>query len=82
VLEEQAMTMNAEEYTERREKVGAFEINIVTYRLGDTYHCKVDNVSPGAIVARGKGKTREEAEQAVEVARERVARTRVVSREK
>jgi hypothetical protein len=76
------MTMKAEEYTKRREKVGSFEINIVTYRLGDTYHCKVDNVSPGAVVARGDGKTREEAEKAVELARERVARTRVLSSEK
>ena len=70
--------MKAEDFTERRETVGQFEIKIVTYRLGDTYYCSVDNVSPGAVVAKGQGSTREEAERvAVEKARERVARTRV-----
>ena len=72
------MTLRAEEYTQRREKVGDFEINIVSYRLGDRYHCKVDNVSPGAVVARRDGSTRAEAEQtAVAIARERVGQTRV-----
>ena len=73
------MTLRAEEFTERREKVGAFEINIRTYRLGDVYHCSVDNVSPGAVVARADGPTREEAEEvAVQKARERVEQTRVL----
>ncbi len=72
------MTLRAEEYTQRREKVGDFEINIVSYRLGDRYYCKVDNVSPGAVVARREGSTRAEAEQAaVAIARERVGQTRV-----
>ncbi len=71
------MTLRAEEYTQRREKVGDFEINIVSYRLGDRYHCKVDNVSPGAVVARREGSTRAEAEQAaIAIARERVGQTR------
>ncbi len=71
--------MKPTELTKRRETVGQFEINITTYRLGDTYYCSVDNVSPGAVVARGEGSTCEEAEAvAVQKARKRVEQTRVV----
>lgn len=73
------MTAKAEGLERRREKVGEFEINIQSYRVGDTYHCSVDNVDPGAVIARAKGKTRQEAEEAaVKKARERVERTRIV----
>ncbi len=73
------MSEKAEGLEKRREKVGEFEINIQSYKIGDTYHCSVDNVDPGAVVARAKGKTREEAEEsAVKKARERVGRTRIV----
>ena len=72
--------MKAQELTKRRERVGQFEINIATYLLGDTYYCSVDNVDPGAVVARGEGKTREEAEKiAVEKATRRVESTRIHS---
>ncbi len=74
--------MHAEEYQERTETVGDFEIHIVTYRLGETWHCKVDNVSPGALIARGTGTTREDAEMStVELARQRVAATRIQTAE-
>lgn len=77
------MTLRPEEFTERRETVGVFEINVRTYRLGDVYHCLVDNVSPGAVVARADGPTREEAEAvAVGKARERVEQTRVMAIDK
>ena len=72
--------MKPKELTKRHETVGQFDINITTYRLGDTYYCAVDNVSPGAVVARGEGGTREQAELvAVRKARERVERTRIIS---
>lgn len=59
-------------------RIGDFEINIESYRIGDTYHCTVDNVQPGAVLARGQGKSREEAERiAVEKASEMLGRTRV-----
>ena len=70
--------MRAEDLSKRREKVREFEINIVSYQMGDTYHCAVDNVSPGAVVARGAASTREEAERvAVEKARQRVGKTKI-----
>jgi hypothetical protein len=74
------MTLKAEDYTTRREHVGPFEISIMSYRLGDTYYCSVDNVNPGAVVARADGATRAEAEEAaVAKARERVGNTRITS---
>lgn len=71
--------MGAEEYKERMEKAGSFEIRIVSYKLGDRYVCKVDNVSPGAVISRAEGRTREEAEQtAVLAAKDEVSKTRVL----
>ncbi len=58
-----------------REELEGFEVGIVSYRLGGRYCCEVDNVSPGARLARGEGATREEAEALAKV-REVLARTR------
>ena len=70
-------TLRPEDYVRRRDHLAGWEVSIVSYKLGDTYHCSVDNVSPGARVARGNGATREEAEsQALEAAARRLARTR------
>lgn len=67
------------EYRERKETVPPFEIHVVSYRLGDRYHCKVDNVSPGAVIARAEAATQDEAERlAVEQARQEIAKTRVM----
>jgi hypothetical protein len=69
--------MRPEDYTRRREQVEGWDINIVSYKLGKTYRCTIDNVSPGANIARGEGDSREAAEaQALETARLRLARTR------
>jgi hypothetical protein len=55
-------------------------VNLTSYRLGEVYHCKADNVSPGAALARTSGATREEAEKkAIERAEQLLARTRVQS---
>ncbi len=60
-----------------REKLEGFEVGIVSYRMGGRYCCEVDNVSPGARLARGEGATREEsASEALAKAREMLARTR------
>ncbi len=70
--------MKVEEYRERRIEIGGWPVNLTTYRLGEVFHCKADNVSPGAALARTTGTTREEAEmKAVERAGELLARTRV-----
>lgn len=68
-----------EEYQEKKEKVIPFEMHIVSYKLDNTYYCTVDNVNPGAVIARTQGKTREEAESgAITKAREALNKTRVL----
>ena len=70
--------MKVEDYQERRVEVAGWPVNLATYRLGDVYHSKADNVSPGAALARTTGATREEAEKkALERAEQLLARTRV-----
>ena len=71
------MTMKPEDYSERREEMEGWQVHIISYKLGDTYYCTIDNVSPGANFSRGQGATKEEAERvALEKARDRLARTR------
>jgi hypothetical protein len=54
--------MRPEEYQERIQPIPPFRVHIVSYRLGDKFHCSVDNVDPGAVIARSQGSTRAEAE--------------------
>jgi hypothetical protein len=62
-----------EGYQVREESVPPFRIKITSYKIGDAYHCVVDNVDPGAVIARSEGPTRAEAEgKAVTRARERL----------
>ena len=69
--------MKAEEYSERNETIDTWPIHIVTYRIGDTYYCTIDNVDPGARFARADGATLEEAErQALEKAQRYLKQTR------
>lgn len=72
-------SMKPEEYSRRQQEVGRWKINIISFKLGDRYYCTVDNVEPGAWLARGEGKTRAEAERAaVEKATAMLSRTRVM----
>jgi len=69
--------MRVEEYGERDLQVAGWDVHLTTYKLGDVYHCKADNVSPGAGLARTTGSTREEAEsKAIERAEQLLSRTR------
>jgi len=66
--------MSPREYLERTESVPPFRMHIVSYRLGEKFYCIIDNVDPGANIARAKAATREEAEsEAIARARERLA---------
>lgn len=72
--------MKVEGYSRRQQQVGRWKINIVSYKLGDQYICTVDNVEPGATLARAEGLTREETEKkAVQKAQDMLTRTRVVT---
>ena len=69
--------MKPESYTERTIEVDGWQITLTSYKLGDVFHCKADNVSPGAWLARTTAETRQEAEQeAIERARQLLTRTR------
>jgi len=69
--------MHAQEHVRREAELEGWPVAIVSYRLGETYYCEVDNVSPGARIARSEGPTREAAEAAaIADARRRLARTR------
>jgi hypothetical protein len=70
--------MRAEDYQRRRQELAGWPVGIVSYRLDERFVCEIDNVSPGARVARAEGATREEAERAaIAAAERRLARTRV-----
>jgi hypothetical protein len=69
--------MNAEEYQERQLEVAGWPVNLASYRTGPLWHCKADDVSPGAALARTTGATREEAEEkALKRAEELLSRTK------
>jgi hypothetical protein len=69
--------MKVEQNTERRIEIGGWDVNLRTYQIGDTFHCKADNVSPGAALARTTGATRDEAElKAIERAQQLLGKTR------
>ena len=69
--------MRVEEFTERSLQLSGWDVHLTTYRLGEIYHSKADNVSPGAALARTTGESREVAEQkAIERAEQLLSRTR------
>ena len=69
--------MKPEHFSERKVEVDGWEVNLTTYQLGDKWHTKADNVSPGAALARVVADTREEAEsRALARAKELLARTK------
>jgi hypothetical protein len=69
--------MNAEEFQERRLELAGWPVNVASYRLGEVWHSKADNVSPGAGLCRTTGATRQEAEEkAIRRAEELLSRTK------
>jgi hypothetical protein len=69
--------MKPEYFSERKVDVDGWQVNLTTYQLGDKWHSKADNVSPGAALARVVGDTREDAEtRALARARELLSRTK------
>jgi len=69
--------MKAEEYRERQIELAGWPVKLSSYRLGEEWHAKADNVSPGAALARTTGATRAEAEdKASRRAEELLGRTR------
>ena len=69
--------MKAEDYSERHLELEGWPVNVTSWRLGETWHAKADNVSPGAALARMSAGTKEEAEaRVIARAKELLGRTR------
>ncbi len=69
--------MRPEEHRVVETTIEGWPARVTSWRLGARWICHVDNVSPGAIVARGNGDTREAAEAAAtELAATRLRSTR------
>jgi hypothetical protein len=70
-------TFNVEGYQRRASQLEGWDVRIASCKLGDSYSCRIDNVSPGATIARGRGPSREAAERvAMESASKRLRATR------
>jgi len=71
--------MAAKEFRHRPDVIDGWEVRVTSYVIGDTWCCRVDNVSPGATVARARAATRDDAEaEAIERARQRLRTTQIV----
>jgi hypothetical protein len=69
--------LKPEHFSERKVDVDGWQVNLTTYQLGDKWHTKGDNVSPGAVLVRIVADTREEAEsRALARATELLSRTK------
>jgi hypothetical protein len=69
--------MTPQEYKENSFELAGWPVKMTSYKLGEKYIAKIDNVSPGAQIARAEGATREEAEgKATEDAQRRLQRTK------
>lgn len=69
--------MKPDDFAERTLDVAGWALRVTSYRIGEQWYAKADNVSPGAWFARTTGETRAEAEErAIDKARQRLARTR------
>lgn len=69
--------MKPTEFSEKIMELSGWPVRITSYRLGENYYCKADNVDPGACLARSVGATKDEAEQSVIArAQEYLGRTR------
>jgi len=66
----------AEEFACVLEVIEGWQISMTTYKLQDEYICKIDNVEPGAVIARATAQTLALAkEAAIKKAASRLKRT-------
>lgn len=71
-------SLRAEDYRHRKQQISGWDAGVTSYKIGGEYFCEVDNASPGGRIARGKGTTREAAEQeAIAEAGKLLAATRI-----
>ncbi len=69
--------MKPEQYSERGIDLDGWPVTIITYKLGDVFHSKIENNFTRGWTSRASASTRDEAErQALDQARAELARTR------
>ena len=69
--------MKPTEYLEKILQLAGWPVRLTSYRLGDNYYCKADNVDPGACLTRTEAATKEEAkEKAMNRAEKYLSQTR------
>jgi hypothetical protein len=69
--------MTPEEYLERTDEIDGWPVTIISYKLGDLYHAKVENNFTRGWTTRASASTRDEAlQKAIDEARVELARTR------
>ena len=56
-------TVKPTEYSEKITELAGWKVRLTSYRLGNQYYCKADNIEPGACIARSQGATKEESER-------------------
>ncbi|MEK9136594.1 MAG: hypothetical protein AAB393_05680 [Bacteroidota bacterium] len=65
--------LKSEHYDIETKELSGVPIRVTSYRIGDRFHCHVENTDPGATIARAEGPTKEQAvEIALSKARERL----------
>src|SRR5438445_12174311 len=71
------MVAIVEELKLRKAPVGGRVVAVVSYRQGDKFLCRVDNIDPVTVIARGEGRSRAQGERAaLVVAQRRLAKRR------
>ena len=55
--------LKADDFRTDRREISGWPVNVTSYRIGATYFCRIDNLDPGATIARTEAETYEEAFQ-------------------
>ena len=53
--------MKAEGYLVERQEINGTPVTVTGYKIGPLHYCHVENVEPGATIARASGDTAEKA---------------------
>ena len=53
--------LKADDFRTDRKEISGWPVTVTSYRIGGTFYCRVDNVDPGATIARTEGDSYEEA---------------------
>jgi len=58
-----SLMLKAENHTTTAQEIAGVKVKITTYKIGESFYCHIDNLDPGAVIARAEGATVKEAEE-------------------